>query len=102
MEKRARPVRSDASDVQSLTVMPERLRRAFGSRITLLRRRRGWSQRHLADRLGKNTSTVCRYETGASEPGLETLLRLAEVFEMDLARLVYGPAPKPRREDESA
>ena len=46
-----------------------------------LRTRRGWSQADLASRLGVSRQTVNAFETGRSEPSLQTALRLAWLFD---------------------
>jgi len=46
-----------------------------------LRNRRGWSQADLASRLGVSRQTVNAFETGRSEPSLQTALRLGWLFD---------------------
>ncbi|MBY6538950.1 helix-turn-helix transcriptional regulator [Rhodococcus sp. BP-349] len=46
-----------------------------------LRRERGWSQQHLADRLGVSRQTVISLERGRFDPSLPLAFRIARVFE---------------------
>lgn len=58
-----------------------------------LRRRRGWTQAHLARLLGVDTATVSRWERGGSQP--RAGLRAA------LARLADSPSPEVPPDHES-
>lgn len=42
----------------------------------------------LADTLGKDPATVSKWCTNAAQPGLETLLQIAEVLEVDVKELL--------------
>jgi putative transcriptional regulator len=55
-----------------------------------LRERRavnGWSQAHLADRLGVSRQTVNALETGRYDPSLPLAFRLARVFDTTIEEL---------------
>lgn len=62
----------------------------FGSNIRKLRKSHGWSQRELAQRLGKQTSAISSYETDGKAPTFETAIELAELFHVSIDELVYG------------
>lgn len=49
-------------------------------RIGELRERAGMTKVQLADRLGVDISTVCKWETGPNRPKADEILRLAELF----------------------
>lgn len=51
-----------------LYLVTEELLRLWGSNIRSVRTARGWTQAELAMKLGVNTSTVCRWESGATAP----------------------------------
>lgn len=61
-------------------------------RIKELREEFGLTQKELADKIGNVQRNVSNWENGASEPDLETLLRLADVFGVSLDELFgrYG------------
>ncbi len=48
--------------------------------LQLIRKERRLSQQQLADKLGVSRSTVAMWETGNSEPDLETLWKISEYF----------------------
>ena len=54
--------------------------RIFSQRIKELRKENGYTQRELATKLELTNSTVCDWETGRSEPDLETLKKIAQLF----------------------
>lgn len=49
-------------------------------KITLLRKQNGWSQEELADRLDISRQSVSKWESGASMPELDKIIRLSEIF----------------------
>ncbi|HJA26142.1 MAG TPA: helix-turn-helix domain-containing protein [Candidatus Fournierella merdigallinarum] len=76
----------------------------LGENIARLRARRGWSQEELAAALEVSRQSVSKWETDASVPDLDKLVKLSEVFAVTLDALVRGapdageaaaPAPAP-------
>ncbi|WP_409468522.1 helix-turn-helix domain-containing protein [Streptomyces sp. HC307] len=65
----------------------------FGQRVQILRERRGMTQSQVADLLGMSPHTYRKIENGQQKaPGLETVLRIAEVLRVrDLADLTGRP-----------
>ena len=59
-----------------------------GDRMRHLRRLRGWSQRDLVRRTQMRQPQVSGYESGKVLPSVETLVLLAEVFEVPVAVLL--------------
>jgi len=53
-----------------------------GKRIRALRRKRGWTQRILADHAELSREQVCWIEQAKSEPRLGVLLRLAQALDV--------------------
>lgn len=62
----------------------------LGSRIAALRAAQGLSQAELAEVLEVSRQSVSKWETDASVPELDKLLRLAEIFGITLDELVKG------------
>jgi transcriptional regulator with XRE-family HTH domain len=58
-----------------------------------LRRRRGWSQKDLADSSGVGQDTVSGIESGRHEPRPSTLRKLAEALEVDVVDFFREPVP---------
>ncbi len=52
-----------------------------GDRITRLRKERGITQYDLADMLDISQNQVSRYERSAMNPGIDTLVRIANCFD---------------------
>lgn len=67
----------------------------LGENIVRLRTQRNWSQGDLADALDISRQSVSKWETDASIPELDKLLKLSELFGVTLDALVRGEdAPK--------
>ena len=62
----------------------------LGENIVRLRTQRNWSQGDLADALDISRQSVSKWETDASVPELEKLLKLSELFGVTLDELVRG------------
>ena len=60
----------------------------LGQNICRLRTERGLSQGDLADALEVSRQSISKWETDASVPELEKLLRLSELFHITLDELV--------------
>lgn len=48
--------------------------------LKIARLKKGWKQSQLAEKVGVQTYSISRYETGEQYPSIETLLRLSEVL----------------------
>ena len=82
----------------------------LGENIVRLRTQKNWSQGDLADALEISRQSVSKWETDASIPELDKLLKLSELFGVTLDELVRGedvpktepvPAPLHRRQHPS-
>ncbi len=67
---------------------PRDLRQAFAANLRRLRHAKGISQEELADTADVNRSYVSKLEKGASYPGLEILVKLANVLGVEAADLL--------------
>lgn len=54
----------------------------FSERLTNLRESRGWSKTYTANKLKLNLPTYANYEYGRREPDLETVERIADLFDV--------------------
>lgn len=61
---------------------------SLSEKLKKLRDNRNWSQQTLADMMRMDRSTVSRYETGRSVPNYQTVIRFAEVYQVDKEYLV--------------
>ena len=60
----------------------------FGEILQELRKDKGWKQSDLAERLGMSKSAIGAYETGVSEPSIENLIKIADLFHVNIDYLV--------------
>ena len=60
------------------------------SMIRLLRAEKGFSQEQLAEQLHVTRQAVSNWETGKTQPDIETLTRMAELFDVSVEQLIYG------------
>ena len=58
--------------------------------LVFFRKRAGMTQQQVADMLNINRTTYTKYETGDSEPSVEIIKRLANIFETDVSALLVG------------
>lgn len=71
---------------------------SLGENIARLRSQKGWSQEELAGALAVSRQSVSKWETDASVPDLDKLMKLSEVFGVSLDVLVRGgPDPDGQR-----
>ena len=66
----------------------------FTQNLRRARKAAGLTQQQLADRLHVTRQSVSSWELGRTEPDLQTLTELAEVFETDAGSLL-GEAGRP-------
>jgi transcriptional regulator with XRE-family HTH domain len=75
---------------ERLDPMSKEILAAFGSRLKDLRKKKGWTQKELASKVGIRFSQLNKYEGGLHAPPLEKLVELAEVLDTDLDYLLTG------------
>ena len=69
----------------------------FNNQLKMLRQERGLSQQGLADEVGMSKSSINMYERGEREPGIETVKRIADFFNVDVDYLFGISDIKKRR-----
>lgn len=65
-----------------------------GDRLKALRTEAGWSQAELAAKIDSDARQVSRYENSKVAPGLEAVIRIAQVFNVTVDYLVIESAPR--------
>lgn len=55
-----------------------------------LRQERGLTQEEVAGRVGLTRQAVSGYEAGRTQPGLDVLQRLADIYQVELTDIIYG------------
>jgi transcriptional regulator with XRE-family HTH domain len=74
-----------------------RLLKAFGEQLRTLRKRRNLAQERLAEVASLHRNEIGVLERGQGEPGLLTLLILADALEVPLRGLTEGVSPPSER-----
>lgn len=68
----------------------------INERIKMLRTSNGLTQKQLADAINVSEVSLQRFEYGSSRPSLDTLIALADLFQVSLDYLV-GRSDEPER-----
>lgn len=74
----------------------------IGKQLRELRKNHSMTQMQLASLLNTAKSTISQYENNINEPDLETLIRIADFFEVTLDELVGRERPYPTKKDRSS
>lgn len=62
----------------------------IGNNIAALRKSKGLTQEQLAEKCGVSRQSVTKWETGESEPTIERLIILSDVFEVTVDEIIKG------------
>lgn len=74
----------------------------LNEKIACLRQEKGWSQEELAEKLEVSRQSISKWESGASTPELERIVKLCALFDTTADALINdeielnAPAPKPQ------
>jgi len=60
------------------------------NRIKIVLVEQGRTNKWLADKLGKNTTTVSRWCTNDMQPSLETLVEISDAFQVNVRELLVS------------
>lgn len=80
------PVRKAALEAGRRTIAERYYANAMG--LAVLRLRRGWSQRALADAIGVKQPHIARLESGQNDPSLGTMRKLARALGVSIEEIV--------------
>lgn len=58
--------------------------------LRVLRGERGMTQEEVAERVGLTRQAVSSYESGRTQPGVDILQKLADVYQVELTDIIYG------------
>ena len=58
--------------------------------IVYLRKQKQMTQETLAEKLNVSRQAVSKWESGLTEPDIQTLIQLSEIFEVSLDELIKG------------
>ncbi len=66
----------------------------LNERIKTLRKERNWSQAELAEKIGADGRQISRYENGKITPSVETIVKIAQIFDVSTDYLLKENSPK--------
>ena len=66
----------------------------LSERIKHLRKEKNWQQAELAEKINADARQISRYEKGKINPSVETLVKIAQVFDVSIDYLLKENAPK--------
>ena len=64
--------------------------RKMGEFLKILRKEKGLTQEELAEKFYTSSRTVSRWETGKTPPDLNTLIELADFYDVDIREIIDG------------
>ena len=73
----------------------EKLKNQIGANIASYRKRLGLTQARLAEKLNYSDKAVSKWERGESAPDVQTLVQLAELFDVTVNELLVDPNALP-------
>ncbi|CAI6082832.1 helix-turn-helix domain-containing protein [Cohnella sp. JJ-181] len=60
----------------------------FGEKLKTERKRKGWSQEELAEKLYVSRQSVSKWENGQNYPGIEIIIKVSDLFEVTIDELL--------------
>jgi len=72
---------------------------SFPERVVTLRKQKSWTQQQLADQVGVRVLQIRRYESGASQPTLDAIRRLALALGVTTDELIFDKDERGPDED---
>jgi len=81
------------------TLILDMLDMSFPERVVMLRKQKGRTQQQLADQVGVKVLQVRRYESGASQPTLDAIRRLALALGVTTDELIFDKDERGPDED---
>lgn len=61
-----------------------------GENIKKIRVEKRMTQEELAEKLSVTRQAISNYETGKTQPDIETLNKIASIFEVSIEEVIYG------------
>ena len=74
---------------------------AFSENLQFIRTQAGVTQEQLAEQLGVSRQSVSKWESGLSFPEMETLLRICDLYDVNLDTLLRGSVAESRVSDSA-
>ncbi|WP_395361561.1 helix-turn-helix domain-containing protein [Levilactobacillus parabrevis] len=80
----------------------ESMENVFSQQLVKLRRRQNLSQEQLAHELFVSRQSISKWEQGETSPDLDTVVKLANLLQVDLNELVGGQAAEAKEQSYKA
>ncbi len=68
--------------------------RKVGGLLHQLRKEKGWTQKEMAQKMNISDKTVSKWENGNGCPDVSLLIKLSEIFSVDISKLLEGDLMK--------
>ena len=81
------------------TLILDMLDMSFPERVVTLRKQKSWTQQQLAEQVGVRVLQIRRYESGASQPTLDAIRRLALALGVTTDELIFDKDERGPDED---
>jgi len=75
---------------------------SLGKRLKAERKKRGWSQIYVAERIGITNAVLSNYERDYRDPDTDTLIKLADLFDADVDYLLGRSNDRPNLDEKSS
>ena len=62
----------------------------IGNYITYLRKKKGYSQKELGDKLFVSNNTISKWERGSLLPDIDNIKKLADILDTNVESIIYG------------
>lgn len=66
----------------------------INNNLKQIRIEKGFTQEEIAEKIGLTRQAISAYESGKRQPGIDILMRLAEIYEVEIEDILYGSKPK--------
>ena len=74
----------------------------LGEKLSSLRKKQGWSQEELAEKLNVSRQSVSKWESDLSVPDIDKIIKLSEIYAVSTDYLLKSDTrPKEERESEA-
>lgn len=67
----------------------------LSEKILMLRKKQGWSQEELAEKLGVSRQSVSKWESASASPDISKLVEIADIFEVSTDYLLIRKTKPP-------
>lgn len=70
--------------------LDEKAKKDFKDRLILLRKKQGWSQEDLAEKVDVTRQTISKWESRQTMPEVDKVIKLSKLYNLTMDELLYG------------